>query len=207
MASLRAKKKKQRREALIASAYRLFEKKGYDATTIEEITEGAECSPRTFFQYFKSKEELLLIGMDEFWEGFATALASRPADVTVLQALDRWMREMMSSFTKGESSVLNVLDREKENTRISLQSRLELYSMQRTEEILAPEFADELGFDREAIEPRLLARAAAVLFDAHHDPSFSDHDPYEFGEKVMHLLEGAVAALSDPGRRERSSRA
>ncbi|WP_342213732.1 TetR/AcrR family transcriptional regulator [Nocardia wallacei] len=38
----------------------MFEKKGYDKTTTAEIARAAEVSPGTFFNYFATKEDLIL---------------------------------------------------------------------------------------------------------------------------------------------------
>ncbi len=57
--SRRERKKLETRQGLLEAALVLFREKGYDETTVEEITEQADVAKGTFFNYFPSKEALL----------------------------------------------------------------------------------------------------------------------------------------------------
>jgi len=57
--SRRERKKRETRERLLTAAWDLFQKKGFDATTVAEITEAADVAKGTFFNYFASKEAML----------------------------------------------------------------------------------------------------------------------------------------------------
>src|SRR5437773_891865 len=48
------------RERLFRAALNLFAKKGFAETTVEDITEAADVGKGTFFNYFPSKEHILL---------------------------------------------------------------------------------------------------------------------------------------------------
>ena len=57
--SRRERKKRETRQRLMETALRLFREHGYDATTVEEITEAADVAKGTFFNYFEAKEAVL----------------------------------------------------------------------------------------------------------------------------------------------------
>ena len=91
MAGHRERKKERTRQALIDAAAELFERRGYEKTTIAEIAAAADISTRTFFSYFASKEELVFPEADDRVRAVVEAVASRgeaegPADV-LLRAL------------------------------------------------------------------------------------------------------------------------
>lgn len=50
--------KDERREAILKSSLRLFAVRGYDATSINDITSASSCSHGLFYHYFVSKEEV-----------------------------------------------------------------------------------------------------------------------------------------------------
>ena len=52
------REKGRRRQQIIVAAKRVFNKKGFNLTTMEDIAKEAELSPGTLYLYFKSKEEL-----------------------------------------------------------------------------------------------------------------------------------------------------
>jgi AcrR family transcriptional regulator len=69
VSSLRERKHARTRQALIDAAVELFERHGYDKTTIADIAAAADISPRTFFGYFASKEDLLFTDPDVLLRG------------------------------------------------------------------------------------------------------------------------------------------
>ena len=51
---------------------------GSDETTIEDIVEQVEVSPRTFFRYFDSKEDVVIGFFDDLGLELRSMLAARP---------------------------------------------------------------------------------------------------------------------------------
>ena len=58
--SRRIRRSAELRDRLFRAALSLFAKKGYAATTVEDITEAADVGKGTFFNYFPSKEHVLM---------------------------------------------------------------------------------------------------------------------------------------------------
>ena len=57
---MRSRQKAKRREDILRNALGLFENKGIEATTMAEIAAGAGVSPPTVFNYFGSKDGILI---------------------------------------------------------------------------------------------------------------------------------------------------
>ncbi|WP_146197220.1 TetR/AcrR family transcriptional regulator [Serinibacter arcticus] len=58
--SLRERKKVQRRDALVAATRALVLERGLDGVTVEDVCAQVGVSPRTFFNYFATKEDAVL---------------------------------------------------------------------------------------------------------------------------------------------------
>src|SRR5215510_10747108 len=97
---LRERKKSKVRNQLKQHALRLFLEHGYEATTIEQIAEQAEVSPRTFFRYFASKEDLIFD--DEYDERLIAAFRTQPSELSVVGALRRSLRAVFTQLPEQE---------------------------------------------------------------------------------------------------------
>lgn len=89
----RSRKKRQTRLAIEDAALALFVEQGYEATTVEEITERADVSTTTFFRYFPSKAEVLLSDHGEQLPALHQAIIDRPSEESDLVAVRRAVQE------------------------------------------------------------------------------------------------------------------
>lgn len=81
---LRERKKLQTRETIRREALRLIKERGYQNTTVEQISAAADISPRTFSRYFPTKEAVLL--SDDHIPPIIEAFVDAPADLSVIEA-------------------------------------------------------------------------------------------------------------------------
>src|ERR1700759_1443428 len=83
---LRARKKRETREAISASATALFARRGFEATTISDVAREAGVSKMTVTNYFALKEDLVFDRRAEIVARLATAVRAR-GERSVLQSL------------------------------------------------------------------------------------------------------------------------
>jgi AcrR family transcriptional regulator len=77
---VRERKKRATRAQLEEVACGLFTRQGYDSTTVDEISEAAQVSPRTFFRYFATKEDVVFGDVDENLDQLRVAMQQGPGE-------------------------------------------------------------------------------------------------------------------------------
>src|SRR4029077_18116162 len=101
---LRERKKLKTREAIQREAMRLFQKRGYEETTIEQIAAAAEISASTFFNYFRTKEDVVLY--DAYDPMLAALMLDRPAAEPLSTGLRQVLHRMETIFTRDHDVIL-----------------------------------------------------------------------------------------------------
>ena len=101
---LRERKRTRTRLMIQSEALRLFAEKGYADTTVEEIADAAAISPRTFFRYFPSKEDVVL--WDEYDPQVGELLAARPDDEPVAESFRAIMSESLDGLLRRDPDQL-----------------------------------------------------------------------------------------------------
>jgi AcrR family transcriptional regulator len=193
---LRERKKRQTRDTIARVALELFAERGYEETTLAEIADAADISPRTIFAYFDSKEEILFCDAPAQVDQLRHALAQRPEDSTTIDAL----RELLS--TVGPPDELAMLRKEiiRASPALNLKLRARVAEL---EPVLAESFAKDLGSDPQDIRAVLIAASATAAFKTVHDrleaenigETFSHEDAMAIIDEVLEFLRGGLDRL------------
>jgi len=183
---LRERKKAKTRAAIRQHAMRLFQKQGYQATTVEQIAEAAEISPSTFFRYFPTKEAVVLT--DEYDPLIVAAFKAQPAELGPITALRRAFRQVFAALSAEQ------LAQERERQALIL-SVAELRAgaldgLAGTVQLLAAVVAERVGRHPNELAVRSFAGAVigvslAAMLAAAEDPTAD----------IFALLDAAMAQL------------
>lgn len=159
-ASLRERRTARTRDAIVAAALELFEERGFQGTTVDEIAARADIAPRTFFRYFPTKEAVLFARAADDRAKIATALGARPLRehpfVSLMTVLGAYTQD-----TEEQENDIRLLQ------KISAE-RPEVWAYQRTVletelvQMLAGFVAGRLGVDPDT-DPRPRVWAALVM--------------------------------------------
>lgn len=195
---LRERKKRRTRETIAAAALKLFAERGFAQTTIADIAEAAEVAPRTFFAYFRSKEDVVFCDYDESFAGLAARLRDRPPGESTLDAMRAFIADYIRDHALGadEDRLRKKLARESE--AVAAHDR---HLRGRFEDMLAEAVGQDLGEPPTALRPKMVAAAAvAALFilDETDEQSDPDEDPMVQVDLALDFVRGGLAALQRP---------
>jgi AcrR family transcriptional regulator len=160
---LRERKKQKTREAIQRAAMRLFLKQGYDETTIEEIAEAVEISPSTFFNYFPTKEEVVML---DIYDPIAISMfRESPKDEAV-----------SVTFRRALDALAEILEQDRELILTRGRLLFEVPAlrgrigdeMERTQDVMVALLAERTGRNTQDFELRVTVR---VLIAATYEAS------------------------------------
>ena len=161
--SRRERKKLETRRTIRRAALDLAVARGIENLTVEAITEAADVSPRTFFNYFASKEDALVTDAAEAAAALRPRILARPAIESPLQVLRTVITEN-DPFSLMQANRERALARQRlvqENP--SLMSR-QLVQYSQLEQTFAEAIAERIGVDPdEDLRPMLLAGVAGSV--------------------------------------------
>jgi AcrR family transcriptional regulator len=108
---LRERKRRQTRQVISDAATVLFATRGFDKVKVSEVAERVGVSEKTIYNYFPTKESMVLDQADEMVERVAGALRERQADETLTAAIVRALKVDMEQFDAAPEVLAQFLPR------------------------------------------------------------------------------------------------
>lgn len=192
---IRERKKARTRQAIIDAAMDLFEKQGYEETTINEIAEAADIAPRTFFGYFPTKEDVVFYDFQEAERAqMREILTERDPGTPALDALREWAVGLI------ESEVFDPAAHARHTRLVASSPTLASHDALIRAELegaLRVAFAQDLDLPEDHMRPRMLAAAAGAALRAIADgiDPDSDDDPMAQLDEALGFLRAGFAEL------------
>ncbi|GAA1796977.1 helix-turn-helix domain-containing protein [Agromyces neolithicus] len=97
-------KRERTQAALLEAGLDLFERQGYEATTVAEIARAAGVTEMTFFRYFAAKEHLLLD--DPYDPVLTAAIAQQPRELAPFTRAARGIRAAWRALPEPATPVI-----------------------------------------------------------------------------------------------------
>ncbi|MER8182142.1 TetR family transcriptional regulator [Kitasatospora sp. NPDC094015] len=159
--SLTERRKAATQQEIALAAARLFARDGAEATTAEDIAREAGVSLRTFYRYFRTKEDAVAPLLADGVRQWIDVLSAEPAGPATPEALERSAR---AAFAPTEHRPAEALEWTRGLLRVmagdpGLQAVWHRVHHE-SELALAPVLADLAGPDADPLEIRLAAAAA-----------------------------------------------
>ncbi len=168
----------------------MFSEQGFDVTSVDEIAAAAGIGRRTFFRYFKSKNDAVWGDFDAQLSTFAAWFDDCPAGMPVIEAIRCAVIEFNSFDEVATASLRNRM------TVILSSPALQAYSTLRYAAwrgVVGRFAARRLGVAESALIPQTLGRLALGAALAAYDMWLSDEDA-----ELIPLLRESLSLLNPP---------
>ena len=159
---LRTKRSEMMISELESIALRLFEARGFDQVTVEDITTEAQVSVRTFYRYFTSKEDVFQQQITRRSVGLRAALETRPPDEPPMHSLGVAFAQQIAS---EDADLLRRWTAVIADTPSVVQGVLGGIQL-KTQWVIAEFLGARLGQPSDALAPTMLAAATQGVIQA-----------------------------------------
>lgn len=192
----RERKRRQTRERIESTALKLFLERGFDATTIEDITEAADVSKRSFFDYFPSKEEVVAAWQDGFARELIGAVAAQPEDASIVEVIEAGVNSALrTAIADPQSLALAALIR---NTP-ALCARDQLKYAKLEKKLADALFARGSGSEEEHLRLGVLAAAVVTMLRIGGERWTQSPQDVSLEQFARTMFDELWAALADLG--------
>jgi AcrR family transcriptional regulator len=138
---LRERKKRLAQATIEEAALRLFQQHGYEQTSIQDIADAVMMSPRTFFRYFASKEEILFSPIQTLLRDGIEHIQSLPAAEKPQPALTATFLHIASLYEQRKETFMIRYQVAKNTPQLA---SMYLYSLMMMEPAISDTFCSHL---------------------------------------------------------------
>jgi AcrR family transcriptional regulator len=183
--------KQRTRRELAEAAARLFLERGYPSTTVQDIVDAADVSPRTFFRYFPCKEDVITAIASTTMDDLLDHLAGHDNRESLRSVLRAMLAASLAPVCEDPDSA-RAFQRMLRDTPV-LRGRW-LEEQRRNRDRLADALAPWFG-DHDPLTPHLVAGSALLVVDEvmtlwADDPSIPD--PLGLLDRALEILDGPM---------------
>jgi len=162
VAGLRERKKQKTKAAIQRAALRLFKRQGYEETTVEQIAAAADISESTFFNYFPSKEDVVIY--DEYDPQIFAALATGKQDEPLATSIEKLIGTLGALFEADHDAIY-------ERAKLSLEvPELRAHAweeLEKARDLIGSIIAVRTGHDAAELDVRVISMAfVGAAFEA-----------------------------------------
>lgn len=152
------------RDRLAQAAFDLFDERGYEQTTVDDITERAGLGRTTFFRYYRSKEDVIFPDHDRLLQQLRDRLAASSSKTALVAVSDAMRLVMLHYLEEGDVA----------RRRYALTSRVpalrdrEIVSVARYQRLFREFIANWLSDGDDRVSLRAEVMAAAMVAAHNH---------------------------------------
>ncbi|MFE7796153.1 TetR family transcriptional regulator [Nocardia sp. NPDC057440] len=195
-AGLRERKKQQTRLRIIEVGLDLCDAHGFDATTVEQIANAADVSPRTINRYFDSKEDIILGPIKDFGRTVAETLRGLPVTGNELRALREAFLRTIDQAIDGNDRLLSFRQFQQMQRILRSSPSVSARSLEHADNktaAIAEVLAERLHTEPDALQVRLIVGTWQLIGQLGMECSV---DIFDEGDPAAAALAGRTAFLS-----------
>jgi AcrR family transcriptional regulator len=188
---LRERKKRRTRQLIADEAFALFDVQGFQDTTIRQIADASEVSPRTVSAYYPAKEELVFAEHEEVFDQLEQRLADRPEGETAADTLRAFLVAMLEEHGPDAKRSRRMRELVESDPALRIYER---GVQERAERIVAAAVAGDLGLPEDDLVPHMVGAATIATLDA-MGRRMKEGDETDFEPQALRLIDDAMAFI------------
>jgi AcrR family transcriptional regulator len=163
---LRERKRRLTRQYISDAATTLFISRGFDLVRVSDIAERVGVSEKTIYNYFPTKESMVLDGADDDVRTLADALRNRPVGESITETVVRCLRADMDRYDQVPEALVQYVPKFVAMIEDTPALRVAWLEVQdRLAQAARDELAATAGIDPRGPEPTAAGRALSSLPD------------------------------------------